>query len=448
MMKKIAAVSFYTSLALCFAVSAFAIHIETPAETSTVIAKGGMVTLDGSIRHRGRLTSTSVQKDATNQAAYYDTRVRLGTSVKTGSQVSGRVHLETGSGSNPQASNTYTWGYADAGNIHMGGEKKSQLNILEAWVAYEPGNWGLKVGHMPLGLGEKLFFDHTKFGDDAIVAFINPNDATHLAALTIKFVEGDVTSYGDDLNGYVLLGTYKAGAMNFGADWTYLIQGKTGPALTAGMAMSNIGLRGALAAGNFNIKGDLEFQTGEFSTDVDAEGWAGMIDASTKLGGAWTLGAGLYYGSGEKYNEANAATKRKEFINFLGGLRYQSTMNGFILYSPATGAHNRGIQNQTHVQLYGVTRTQLLGKDLDLKARLNWMQLNEAQFANQKDDIGTEIEFFANWKLAQGLVYGIETAYLFTGDAWVGTTGPASDDTLITDTENVFFLRHKLELSW
>jgi len=120
-------------------------------------------------------------------------------------------------------------------------------------------------------------------------------------------------------------------------------------------------------------------------------------------------------------------------------------MNGYILPSPATGMQNGGISNQTIVQLYGSTATTcpMSGKDLALKARLNWMKVNEEQYANQDDAIGTEIELFADWKLAQGLIYGVEAAYLFTGDAWL-PPGYAPG----ADVDNVFFLRHRLELAW
>jgi len=325
-MKKILAVSFCTTLVLGFAASAFAIHIEAPAETSSVIAKGGLVTLDGSVRTRGYLSSTETVKDATMQKAGYDQRVRLGATVKTGDQVTGRVVLETDNDNNWPASNdTYTWGQGASNGLFVGGQKQGYMNILEAWIEYVPGNWGIKAGHMPLALGNKLWFDHTKYGDDAIVAFMNPNDATHIAALTIKFEEGAPTTYSSDVNGLVLLGTYKAGAMNFGADWTYLTKGVDEVTGWEGLSLSNIGLRGDMDAGGFKIMGDVEFQTGQVyddpldksamgATKVDAGGWAGMLDASTKLGGAWTLGAGLYYGSGHKMSDP--ADEYNGFVNF------------------------------------------------------------------------------------------------------------------------------------
>ena len=56
-----------------------------------------------------------------------------------------------------------------------GNGKRGTMAVLEAWIQHKfnigvPA--GIKVGHMPLALGNGLFFNHTKFGDDAIVLFL------------------------------------------------------------------------------------------------------------------------------------------------------------------------------------------------------------------------------------------------------------------------------------
>jgi len=357
----------------------------------------------------------------------YDTRVRLGTTIKTGDQVTGRVVIETGS----DQSDTYTWGNGSSAGLMSGGDKQGELDILEAWIQYVPSNWGIKAGHMPLALGNKLFFDHTKFGDDAIVAFITPSDATHIAVLTIKFEEGSTISAGDDIDGYVGLVTHKVSdALNLGANWTYLNNS------ASELAFSNIGLTADGKVNNISWKADIEYQFGDRNATDDAGGYAGMVDVSAALDG-FTVGAMIAYGSGDDDSTDNDAD---EFLDFLGALRYQSTMNGYILPSPATGTKNMGISNQQIYQLYASTNTTcpISGKDLSLKGRLNYMLVNEELFPGQEDDIGFEVELFADWKLAQGLIYGVEAAYLFTGDAWGGSGFD----------EDVYFLRHRLELSW
>ena len=94
------------------------------------------------------------------------------------------------------------------------------MNINEAWILYTGSgllgfNSGLKIGHMPLALGQKEFFDHTKFGDDAIVFFMDPTKQLHVGLLTVKFSE-NFSGIGNanldntnDLDGYVAFATFK-----------------------------------------------------------------------------------------------------------------------------------------------------------------------------------------------------------------------------------------------
>ena len=51
---------------------------------------------------------------------------------------------------------------------------------------------GIKIGHMPISLGEKQFLNNERFGDDAILVWIDPTKEFHLAAGTVKLNEGDV----------------------------------------------------------------------------------------------------------------------------------------------------------------------------------------------------------------------------------------------------------------
>ena len=61
---------------------------------------------------------------------------------------------------------------------------------------------------MPISLGEKQFLNNERFGDDAILVWIDPTKEFHLAAGTTKLNEGDAFVHSDDLNGYVLIATY------------------------------------------------------------------------------------------------------------------------------------------------------------------------------------------------------------------------------------------------
>jgi len=462
-MKKVLSLAACSALVLGFAATASAVHMEAPAETSAVVAKGGLVTIDGSIRMRGVAETNELETNQDGTRTSYDTRVRLGIKAQTSDAISGYIRLENG----VDSGDTDTWGMDDLDNLHNGGEKLGGLEILEAWINYQPSNWGVKVGHMPLALGNKLFFDHTGSGDDAIVAYTNIGDATHIAGLIIKFAEGntgfdlassDPIAHTDDIDGYVGLVTHKVSdALSLGANWTNLHIGQAVTQDTSGVAnnsasFNNIGITvdGKMAGFTYGL--DAEFQFGDMLTDIngdgqldDAGGYALMGTIGMDMGG-WKLGALIGYGSGDD----NATDGDYDtFVNFLTDDRYQSTMVGYRQIVPTQGMKNTGLANMTLVQLSAATSTTcpLTGKPLDVKVRANYMELNEEESTtvvggNPNDDLGFELELFADWKLGNGLVYGVEAAYLWAGDAWADN-GPVYDN-----EEDGFFLRHRLELTF
>ena len=77
---------------------------------------------------------------------------------------------------------------------------------------------------MPISLGEKIFLNNERFGDDAILVWADPMKELHIAAGTVKLNEGDILSHTDDLDGYVLLATYqwdKDNMIGFNYVWTH-----------------------------------------------------------------------------------------------------------------------------------------------------------------------------------------------------------------------------------
>jgi hypothetical protein len=430
-MKKLLAVTFATTMVLGLAGIASAVHIEAPAESSSVVAMGGLITLDGDVRNR----FVAKQGIATDSSTIRgnDLRVRLGATVKTSDATTGRILLENGSDS----IDFEGWGNA-LSTLNTGGDKKGGLNILEAWAQYAPGNGGVKVGHMPLALGNKIFFDHTGSGDDAVVAFFNPNESTHVAGLFIKFFDESTTTTADesDIQGYVGLATFGlADGMKLGANWTHL------DSKGSEMRFNNIGLNLDGKVGEIGFKLDGEKQFGDLSTTVDASGWAAQGEVSVGLGEA-TVGALVGYGTGD---DDPLDDDQEGFVNFLTDTRYQSTMFGYIVAVPGMGGQkNTGLSN---LQLYQVnaavkTKCPVTGKDLSLSGRVNYAKLNETE-SGQEDDLGTEVELFATWKLDAGLSFGFEGAYLFAGDAYNTETGVTNDD-----PENPWFTRASLSLSF
>jgi hypothetical protein len=170
-------------------------------------------------------------------------------------------------------------------------------------------------------------------------------------------------------------------------------------------------------------------------------GWAAQGEVSVGLGEA-TVGALVGYGTGD---DDPLDDDQEGFVNFLTDTRYQSTMFGYIVAVPGMGGQkNTGLSN---LQLYQVnaavkTKCPVTGKDLSLSGRVNYAKLNETE-SGQEDDLGTEVELFATWKLDAGLSFGFEGAYLFAGDAYNTEVGVDGDD-----PENPWYTRASLSLSF
>ena len=264
-MKKYLALVLGVLFVLSFAASAFAIHAEIPSETQAVVsAQDIQITLGGEIRVRGWYIGNDgdgsfavVDNDSgnvehmptidhdgdihcyshhgtpyspmthvgadTSATTYYDQRVRLFVDAKLSPNLSGRVALETGNGQ----TDVYNWGNFNS--------KPTTMSILESWIMYT-GLWppwfpfrrqGRSYASGSSVIGQ--FFDHTKFGDDAIVFFMDPTKELHVSLIDIKFSgdgsgsplnipllgldnfsSGSTSSYSDDLDGYVAALAYKA----------------------------------------------------------------------------------------------------------------------------------------------------------------------------------------------------------------------------------------------
>ena len=176
---------------------------------------------------------------------------------------------------------------------------------------------GVKIGHMPLALGEKQFFDHTKFGDDAIVLFMDPIKQLHLAALTIKFLDASSAAGNSrDLDGYVGLAVFKIDENNsVGGNITYLNEPNPG-ALPEAFKLINLGVHANGNAGMVGYKAEADMQLGSQDTG-DAKqkfrGFGVMAGVNVNLNPV-NVRAQAAYGSGDK----DASDKKiKSFQTFL-----------------------------------------------------------------------------------------------------------------------------------
>ena len=417
-MKKYLALILSVLFVLSFAASAFAIHAEIPSETQAVVAaKDVQITLGGSIRTRGwwkdNITAVGALPLDANSQSYYDQRVRLTLDAAVAPGVKGFVMLETNSGQ----SDIYTWGNFNS--------KPTGLDINEAWLVYSGSglfgfNSGLKIGHMPLALGQKEFFDHTKFGDDAIVFFMSPTKQLEAALLTIKFDEGAKNNNTDDLDGYVGLLTYKWDDKNtVGVNYTYLNQSATD------FSHQNVGIHADGNISGFGYKAFGDFQFGDNGQDSNFKGWAAGLGLSFNVNPV-TLRVSGAYGTGNKEDDNDT----KAFTTYLGADQHYTLIYEYQVAS-AAGALYTGLNNTTYLNLgvdYNAT------KDLGLSVDGYWLQATEDR--NGSDEIGWEVDAKAKYALAKNLTYQVDAGYFDAGDMYGD------------NSKGVTLLRHTITLSF
>ncbi len=510
MKKTLTAAALSSLLVLGLASSALALHATETAEQPIVTKGTTKVTIDGNVRERGYYDRDLANPEVagSNGKSGYDSRVQLGVKAQVSPEATGYVKLESGDAAN---SDVDVWGAGTAAGLHTGGDKMGALTILEAWVNYQPGMWGVKAGHMPLALGNKIFFDHTGSGDDALVFYANLNEATHIAGLTIKFDEtttGSLYDDSSDLDGYVALITHKlSDSLNLGANWTYLRGGANGPGavipggafnlgaggngdlnaaptglgyeLAAGMSMSNIGLTADGKVGAISYLADLEFQFGDVANydngadtvTVDAGGWAAKLGANYDLG-AGKVGLLVGYGSGDDDQEhkddlANGDNDldHEAYINFLTDTTYDTIVAGYRAAIPGANSwagpagasngngKNTGLSNLTLLQLNGSTKVvcPLTGKDLSLFASASYMQLSEDMInGTQEDGTDNEVDNVGT-ELDLIATWALTAGLNYKVEAGYLFTGEVYEvETLgnASDTDDLVFVRHSLDLKF
>jgi hypothetical protein len=359
------------------------------------------------------------------------------------------------------------------GIYNVGNAKRGQFNILQAWILHKGSGLlgvpaGVKVGHMPLALGNKLFFDHTKFGDDAIVFFVDPTKELHIGLLTAKFREGQL-ALSDDANAYVGLFTYKGQGFNLSGDITYVDDqsntqsgprfndsnnnGRPDPGeyLNSDIHFWNLGLRGDMKVDPVTIRADVELQTGKIANTGGAEpkfkGKAFLIGADIKVDPV-TLTAEFAYGSGDKNLGGGDI---KAFVTSLGAdphftyvYEYRTgnacalDVNNDGTVNPRTeGMQFGGICNTMYVKL-GASAQPV--KDLTASLNLFWLRANQVP-DNWKKDIGIEIDPKVTYKIDKNLTYWIEGGYLIAGDYWKGGNTNAKVD-------DAYAVRHGIMLTF
>lgn len=469
-MKKQLVIILSLILVFGFAASAFAIHAEIPSETQSVVAKSStQITLGGEIRVRGwyqkhiaDVTAGGITYSIPvngNANSFYDERVRLSLDAQVSPNVEGFIQLESNS-----ASDVDKWGAVN--------NKKSALYILQSWILYTGSGLfgvpaGIKVGHMPLALGEKQFFDHTKFGDDAIVFFVNPTKELHIGLLTIKLLENSVSRYlssttdgnggnAEDADAYVALMTYKINDQNtIGTNLTFINQSSNNDFATLAPStlygdntkFYNLGFHANGKAGQFGYKGEVDIQFGhtDFGTDRSRfRGYGVMLAANYDINPV-NLRSSFAYGSGDRHTDNN---KISTFQTFLGAdqhytLVYEYRVSGASAVMSGSGKQS-GIANTTYYNI-GADFTPVK----DVKTSLDFYYLKASKVPEGSDiskKAGWEVDGKVVYNVAKNLTYQVDAGYFHSShgyqDVYDATLG---DD---TQRKGATVLRHALTLSF
>jgi len=379
-----------------------------------------------------------------SSSAFYSTNVNLSVDVKVTDNVRGFVELETASGTG-RNSGLYYWGNYDT-------KPDAHIRILKAWIQYTGSGLlgvpaGIKVGHMPLSLGEKQFVNNDRFGDDAILVWVDPTKELHIAGAITKLNEGGLYDHTDDLDGYILMANYMLDKDNtIGAYWVWLHSDGYVPALGPDeegrnrnvdtLNFHDIGLHanGGIYGLKYNFEADYQFGKAEEvfgEHDADFNGWA----VYAKLGytiDPVNIRASFAYGSGDDDGKDNDID---EFQTLLGpdyGLTarlthytqiYERTIATAAVSSILTTRQggnwiNTGIANTTYYNLgFDVDPLKELSISVDgyyLRASENgaWEDVLEKSVSK---NIGWEVDSRISYKIAKNLTYFVEAAYFKPG---------------------------------
>ncbi len=485
-MKKYTSILAALVLLLGLAALSYAAPAEIPSDTTAVIAKGKtQITLGGELRFRGLYGSNLAVKDegyygteklqyvdlATEQpvtvtvpksknTSYYDYRVRLNLEAKVSPNTTGYVEVESNKPGN--SSENVSWGsgkQGPRGNYPVGNwHDESNLYIRQAWIQYQGTGLlgvpaGFKVGKQLIKLGYGLFFDHTYFGDDAILVFVKPLEELTIAAHTIKFRGGN-PALNDDATAYGILAAYAGKGFGLSADVTYVDHQNAGnnggPGLFPDIHLWNFGLRGNvddIAGTGLNFRADVEFQTGKAdvkvpgASDLKFRGWAALAGLDYKFKPIpLTLTLEYAIGSGDKDSTDN---KIEAFITALGPEQHYTFIYEYLAPSACNFLSNTqtGLCNTQYLKFGGSFD---ITKDINAKLYGYWLRAQKAvainDYEKEDKDIGWEVDANVTYQIDKGLKYWVEAGYFWPGDAYKLPNGK--------DAKDAWAVRHGIQLNF
>ena len=424
---------------LSFTVLAFAEDKTEITLSGKILVRGWYV---GNVSVEGRdtdgiLTDFGGKPVKTNADAFYSTNVNLMLDAKVTDNVRGFLEFETASGGN-RNSGLYYWGTYDT-------KPNADILIRQAWIQYTGSGLlnvpsGIKIGHMPLSLGEKQFLNNERFGNDGILLWTDPSKELHLALATSKLQEGEVSLHADDINGYFAILTYMWDKDNtVGLNYTYAHEDLDK------LNLHNVGLHGNGMISGLSYAAEVDLQFGDVKPEGDDEktnfrGW-GLLAKVGYMIDPVNLRASFAYGSGDGNGDDN---NNREFQTLMGPnygytarLVHYTQIYERTVQSASNHAYdlnsdgdpdpsrNTGIANTTYYNL---------GLDVnpvkEVSLSLDGFYLDASKgCCGQNRHIGEELDFKGTYKIAKNLSYFVEAAAFWPGKFYTtGEEEPFSSD--------------------
>lgn len=397
---------------------------------------------------------------------FYHSNFNLMIDAKVTDNVQGFAELETGVSNR---SGLYYWGKND-----YDGKPDTEIWIKQLWIQYTGSGLlgvpsGIKIGHMPIMLGEGQFLNNTKFGNDGILLWIDATKELQIAAATTKINEGSVYSHSDDLDGYFLFGTYQWDKDNtIGVNYTWAHSDGNCPSIDDSINVdtldfNNIGLHGNGMIAGLTYAAEVDWQFGDIEglpgdPDLEAKGWGVFVKLGYMLDPV-NIRASFAMGSGDDDAWDNDCEEFKtlqgpDYAFTSRQIHYTQIYERFIATAawdatltttPGGNWTNTGIANTTYYNL-GIDVSPMK----DLMISLDGFLLNATETgawedtmgADVSDDIGWEVDATLTWKIAKNLKYFVEAGY-FKADNFY-------EDTMLlgNDPDEVIQAMHGISLEF
>jgi hypothetical protein len=407
------------------------------------------LSVSGSYRIRGWLDSNSQLWPEGNAGdAYYDQRMRVQPTFKVVDGLSATIRFDALEG---------VWGgdlrspAADEdGVINLDANvqfDKAYVTFLTAYGQVEAGFkstdvWGTDFGNTEAFVGEIDFM--TKLSEDLAVLFRVEKD---IEGDAIYFETEDSNTIEDrDKDAYIAAVVYKKEGVEAGMLYKYVrdaYSGSTALGLAEGEVLKTIHVLSPYfkaTVGPAYVEGQIYYGTGDMETDLgrpdfDLQDLLIYLLAKGDVGPGYVGGMFAWSQGDDDPGDTDAK----------GAIFNGSDWNPCLILFNDTEPSSLGWYGTTGAQLQNAYLFQVFGgmtpmEKLSVMASLSYAYADE-QLNYVDDEIGTEFDITASYKIYDNLDYTVGFGYLFAGDYYKGT----DKDNKIDDT---YLLMNKLQLNF